>query len=105
MWWKLAIGAYVFGIIAVLLLWARGLVRANRGDLVLAFCLFAVISITLSVAFGGVPAAMGLGAIALGLETLIVGAFAPPHCPLRSGDRWTISLSLIGLGCLSSLIV
>ncbi|MEX0715352.1 MAG: hypothetical protein WD066_02130 [Planctomycetaceae bacterium] len=101
MWWQAAIGVYAGGLVAALLLWGGGLMRANRGDLVLAMCLFVVLTVLMA----HVPPLVGTGCILLGSTTLLVWKFASPTRPLNRGDLGTLSAFLIGLGVFLWLIL
>jgi hypothetical protein len=98
---------FVVGIVVSLLFWGLGLLRASQRNLIVGCGVFAVTSVILICANpGSAPtSALGGGAILFGAETLVVGRFASPRCPLQSSSRLAIGLLLTGLGLLFLLMV
>jgi hypothetical protein len=104
---SIILSVFGVGIVVSLLSWGLGLLRASQRNLIVGCGTFAVTSIFLvCVNPGSAPTfALGGGAILLGAETLVIGRFTSPRCPLQSGSRLAIGFLLVGLGLLLVLMI
>ena len=87
--------------------WGRGLVRSSKGDIVLGFCIFALMFVIAVVCSDTSAVFFGLGVLLFffGVETLVIGTFTRPDCPISRKDRITLGVVAVVLGVFGSLIV
>ena len=87
--------------------WGRGLVRSSKSDIIFGFSILALVFV-MSVVFSHASAVFsGLGILlfVVGVETLVVSAFARPDCPISRKDRITLGIAALIVGVLGSLVV
>ena len=97
----------VIVLVVAIALWARGLIKSSRGDMIAGCCVFVAMSLLgiLTVGSSGIVPFLGIALIALSIDTLVAGAFAGTTCPLKRGSRFTLSIGLILLGIVFLLVV
>lgn len=96
--------------LAVLLasfVWARGIVRGRKDDLLAGLAIAAVLSgILLATSLStGVFADIGAIAAWFGLVTLAASSFAKPNCPLNRGERAALGVGFIIVGLALSVML
>lgn len=95
----------VFGLFCLVVLlasfvWARGIVRGRKDDLLAGLAIAAVLSGTLLATSLSTGVFADIGAIAawFGLVTLAASSFAKPDCPLNRGERAALGVGFMILG-------
>ena len=94
-------------LVVSLALWARGLIKSNRADLIAGCCVFVAVS-ALGVFWSdgrGFAPLLGIAITAFSIVTLLAGACGGKACPLESGSRWTLCVGMVLLGVLLLLVV
>lgn len=86
-----------------LALWARGLIKSNRSDLIAGCCVFAA-ACFLAGSTGIVPL-LGVALIAFGVDTFLAGGISRQAHLLDRRSRLTLSIGLVLLGLMFLLVV
>ena len=90
-----------------LVLWARGLIKASRTDLIVGCCVFVAVAELGNVwsCGRGIAPLLGMAIVAFSIVTLVAGARAGKACPLDRGSRRALCVGMLLLGVLLLLVV
>jgi hypothetical protein len=87
-------------------LWARGLIKSNRADLIAGCCLFVALPVLGVLSIGSaIVQFLGVALIALAVVTLLAGAFGDKNEILKGTSRPILIIGLILLGTAFLLVV
>jgi hypothetical protein len=93
--------------VAGLFFWGRGVLKSRKSDIILGFSVLALFCLAAVAGSGSssIFSELGMVALAFGLETLVLSAFAKPDCPINRKERIAVGVGAIVAGALSSMIL